>query len=323
MTRTSPGRCIVVLDALFADLTVEAETAAAQGWHLQGWDGSAEELARATIVLHVRTPIDRAMISRLVECRVIGRFGTGLDTVDHAAARDAGISVVGVTGYCTPEMTMHTLALGTSVLRGVGSGWANGVRQAMTWSEMTAHGRIANPQLALVVGYGAIGSAVARAFSALGLQVKVATRSGRGPAQAAGHDVVPLERGLAAADLVSLHVALTAETELIIGEHSVNTIKQGTVLINTARLGLMDQEQVAQALASGRLGGLGLDARLPAESPLRRVLDLPQVLVTPHTGWYSPRSANVLRTETVIRSIAAADRDDGCAAPPNRHRTEA
>jgi D-3-phosphoglycerate dehydrogenase len=299
----SAPNSILVLDSLFDDLEVESQAAATRGWSVGRWDGSEEDLLDAEVVVHVRTRVNRQLLEHLPMCRVIGRFGTGLDTVDLQAAAARGIEVVNVRDYCTPEMTLQTLALAFSLLRGIAGGWSNESAQSHDWTAMADGEHIRTAQTAVVIGYGAIGSSVARALSAVGMCVLVVSQHGAARAEADGLEVVSVTEGASRADLILLHSALTPETSQLVNEHLLETFRPGAILVNTARLDLMDHRAVAQAVASDQLGGLGLDAIIPAESPLRRILDRPKVLVTPHVGWYSPRSASTLRSSTVIRSI--------------------
>jgi lactate dehydrogenase-like 2-hydroxyacid dehydrogenase len=89
----------------------------------------------------------------------------------------------------------------------------------------------------------------------------------------------------------------------------------GTILINTARTGLIDQSAVVEELTSGRLAGFGLDAKLAPDSPLRKLIGDPRFLLTPHIGWYSARSARELREQTALAAIASAEET---AAAPSR-----
>jgi len=95
---------IVVLDSLFESLDLEREVAVQGGATLEGWDGEPASLAEADVVVHVRTRVDASLISSLHRCKVIARFGTGLDSVDSDAAQAAGIDVLGVRDYCLPEL---------------------------------------------------------------------------------------------------------------------------------------------------------------------------------------------------------------------------
>src|SRR5262249_24075760 len=108
---------VLALDTLVDDTDIEEATAAAEGWRFERWEGSRRELAGADAIVHVVTRVDPALLSQLEHCRVVGRFGTGLDTVDLEASARAGMVVVGVRDYCTRELTAHTLALALSLLR--------------------------------------------------------------------------------------------------------------------------------------------------------------------------------------------------------------
>lgn len=295
---------ILVLDGLFDDLDVERSVASARGWEIVRWDGSAAPLAQADAVVHVRTRVDRTLIAQLTRSRVIGRFGVGLDSVDQPAAAQHGMAVVNVRDYCVPEMTAHTLALAFGLERRL-SGWRNENWLDTDWQTFAKARPIRGRTRAAVVGVGSIGSAVARALRDLAYDVVVVTSRGRATAERIGLPVVPLEDGLRSADFVFLHVALEPATVNLIDRRGLAMLPPGAVLVNTARLGLLDQGDVAEALASERLGGLGLDARLEQDSPLRRFASDPRVLITPHVGWYSERSARALRERTIINVIDA------------------
>lgn len=294
---------VLLLDALFDDLELETQVAKANGWSVEPWDGSLGSLASAEIVLHVRTRIDRALLESMRNCLVIGRFGTGLDSVELEAAQAAGMAVVNVRDYCVPEMASHTLALAFTLERQIWPGWDNREMQRLNWQTFVSARPIVGRRTATVVGFGSIGTAVAGALSAIGFDVLGVTTRGVEKARRIGAKVVPLEEGLEAADFVFLHCALEAGTANLLDSARLGILKSWAILVNTARLGLLDQAAVADALKRGRLVGLGLDALLPPDSPLREFLDDPRVLVTPHVGWYSERSASLLRTEAVLRSI--------------------
>jgi len=283
---------VVVLDSLFESLDVEREVAARYGAQVVRLEDDPSLLASADVVAHVRTRVDEALIATLSSCRVIARFGTGLDTVDLDAAARAGIAVVGVRDYCIPELTAHTLGLAFALVRrlrrldGLDGGWDDVVRTVPLPGVRTA----------AVVGLGSIGRAVAAALVAMGVEVLAVSRT----------TSLPLDDALAAADLVLLHLALTPETAGLVDDGRLEVMRPGAILVDTARLGLLDEAAVAGALESGRLGGLGLDARLAPDSPLVRFRGDPRVLVTPHVGWYSEASARVLRERTIADALERA-----------------
>jgi len=298
------AKTILVLDSLFKDLDVERTAATARSWEIRRWDGSPAVLDEADAVVHVRTRVDRTLVDRLTRCRVIGRFGVGLDSVDQSAAASHGMAVVNVRDYCIPEMTAHTLALAFSLERRLNA-WRNEKWIDTDWQTFALERRVNGRTRATVIGLGSIGGAVASALRDLGYDVVTVTTRGRDTAERIGLPVVPLEAGLLTADFVFLHPALEPATVNLIDRRGLSLLPAAAILVNTARLGLIDQVAVAEALASERLGGLGLDARLEPDSPLRGFAGDPRVVITPHVGWYSERSARALRERAIMNTIDA------------------
>lgn len=295
---------VLALDTLVDDTVVEEREAAGHGWCFQRWDGTDEALANAQAVVHVTTRIDQELINRLEGCRVIGRFGTGIDTVDLEAARRAGMTVVRVRDYCTPELTAHTLALALCLVRLRGS-CSDVVGQVPGWAEYRRHCPLRGDLTALVVGYGTVGASVARALRALHITTIVTTRHSARAAARSGARVLPLAEGIKASDLIFFHLDLSDETRAIFGPQALRMARPGAVVINTARLGLTDEETLANGIEQGVLGGIGLDARLGPSSALWRVVGRDNVLITPHIGWYSEASLARLRHAAIANSIAA------------------
>lgn len=295
---------ILVLDSLMEDLVEEREVAKGRGWSLERWDGSDRQLREAPVVLHVRTAIDGAMFERLGNCRVIGRFGTGLDTLDADAARSRSIELVNVRDYCIPELSAHTLALILALTRGI-RGSNSDLSSSGSWRADVLSRQILSVETVGVVGLGSVGRTVCAAMVALGSTVLALSSKDERAVRALGAIKVELHELLARADVVTLHIPLLPDTARIIGAPELALMRERTVLVDTARLGLIDEQAVADAIVAGRLAGLGLDARLGEDSPIGRLTDSHCVIVTPHVGWYSLRSASVLRRAAVARSIDA------------------
>jgi len=287
---------VVVLDSLFDSLDVEERAAAEHGATLERWDGTRESLADADVVAHIRTRIGADLIAAMPRCSVIARFGTGLDTVDLDAAEAAGISVVGVRDYCVPELTTHTLALAFALARRLPdmSGELD-----LGWQEIAAERPIRRYANAAVIGIGSAGRRVATALAALGYEVTAVTRHAQAEVERAGWRLAALDDALPFADLIFLHAALDDSTRGMIDAKRLELVKPGAILVNTARLGLIDEDAVAAALDTGRLGGLALDAMLDPTSPLRRFAGDPRVIVTPHVAWFSEDSAAALRAAAI------------------------
>ena len=294
---------VVVLDSLFDSLDVEERVAAQHGATLHRWDGTPESLADADVVAHIRTRIGADLIAAMPRCSVIARFGTGLDTVDLDAAEAAGISVVGVRDYCVPELATHTLALAFALVRRLAdlSGELD-----LSWQEIAADLPIARYANATVIGIGSAGRRVATALAALGYDVTAVTRHAQAEVERAGWRLAALDDALPSADLIFLHAALDDSTRGMIVAKRLELVKSGAILINTARLGLIDEDAVAAALDAGRLGGLALDAKLDPSSPLRRFAGDRRVIVTPHVAWFSEDSTAALRAAAVGAALDRA-----------------
>jgi len=257
------------------------------------YDGSnprevALRLRDAAVVLVDQTAIPREALAAAPQLRLISLAGTGYDKVDVVAAREFGIAVTHVRGYCTTSVVQQVWSLILSLTQRLSA-----YREYATdgsWAKFGPVNVRAQPIRELagrtlgIVGWGDLGSGVAKIGEAFGMQILVANRVGGAPV--AGR--VPLDELLARADVLSLHCPLTPATRLLIGTRELALMKSDAVLINTARGGLVDSAALAAALRSGRLGGAGIDV-LPQEPPVDGdpLLDpsIPNLIVTPHVAW--------------------------------------
>ena len=225
----------------------------------------------------------------------IVRYGVGVDNIDTRAAAAHGIPVGAVPDYCVEEVADHTIGLLLSVERGIASLAAQ--TRAGGW-DFHAAGRVRRLRGLTLgsIGWGRIARAVASRAEALGLIV-------------AAHDpaypeTLSLEEVLRRADVLTLHVPLTEATRGLVGERELAMLPEGAVVLNAARGGLVDEDALVAALASGRLGGAGLDVLAteppPPDSPLRR---LENVVLTPHAAWYSEAAVVELREKAVATAL--------------------
>jgi phosphoglycerate dehydrogenase-like enzyme len=258
----------------------------------------AAEMRDAVALLHVLKPVTAAVIAAAPKLRLIQKIGVGVNTIELAAAQAHGVAVANMPGSNSAAVAETALALMFGVLR-----------RTVYFDALTREGRGWRPDLAVLdrvgeiggrcvglVGFGASARYLAPILSALGARVIYTARSEKADAP---FPYRPLDTLLEEADIVSLHVPLTPETEGLIGEPALARMKPGAVLINTARGGLVDEPALARAILSGHLRGAGLDvfATEPAgaENPL---FALPQVLASPHIAWLTP--------ETLARSLVVA-----------------
>jgi D-3-phosphoglycerate dehydrogenase len=256
----------------------------------------------ADVLLNHYTPITAEVLDAVAGCRLVVRYGVGVDNVDLEAAAARGVWVANVPDYGRDEVADHTLALALSLLRGVVV--LDRAVHAGSWDLEPARPRRRLGTLTWgVVGCGAIGTAVAERAAALGMPVLgydvEGVRSGP-PIERVG-----LEELLEGSDLVSLHAALTGDSHHLIGADALARMRPSAWLVNTARGGLVDGAALLSALDSVALAGAALDV-LETEPPDElgwRLARHPRVVATPHTAWYSEEAFVTLKTEVAKEAL--------------------
>ena len=210
--------------------------------------------------------------------RVVANFGVGYDSVDIAAATRRGIVVTNTPDVLTEATAELTIALMLALMRRVAEG-DRLMRRRDEWALAPTFmlGEGLAGKILGIVGLGRIGREVARLAEAFGMKV-VHTR-GSGPYQE-----LPLERLLAEADVVTVHTPLTEETRHLIGRRELSLMRPVAVLVNVARGPIVDEEALVEALEAGEIAGAALDVyeREPDVNP--RLLELENVVLTPHLG---------------------------------------
>jgi len=272
------------------DLDTSALRAAVDDLLLCDTDDAAtpERIRAVEIVMTNKVELSRELLAGAPRLRLIAVAGTGTNNIDVAAARELGVAVCNVRGYCTSSVVQHVWALILSLTQHV-AGYSRLSRDG-SWTRNEAQTVLAHPIRELsgrtfgVVGWGELGRGAARMAEAFGMRVIVANRR----AEPAKPDRVELPRLLAMSDIVSLHCPLDASTRGLIGARELELMKPDALLINTARGALVDGRALAAALKARRLGGAGIDV-LPHEPPLEDdpLLDpgIPNLILTPHVAW--------------------------------------
>jgi phosphoglycerate dehydrogenase-like enzyme len=258
-------------------------------------DGFRREIADAEVLLHVLEPVTAAMIDAASRLRLIQKIGVGVNTIDLEAAKSRGIAVCNMPGTNTPAVAEMTLLLMLATLRRL-SELDPATRAGTGWDKtMDDCGELSGRAVGLV-GFGAVARRLVPILEALGAQPVYTSRR---PAPEAQIPYLPFRDLLPAAEVLSLHLPLVPETTRIIDAAALAAMPRGSVLINTARGGLVDEAALCRALESGHLRGAGLDvfAEEPV-SPDNPLLRLPNVVVTPHLAW--------LTAETLERSLDVA-----------------
>jgi lactate dehydrogenase-like 2-hydroxyacid dehydrogenase len=252
--------------------------------------------------------------------RILANFGVGVNHIALEAAARAGIVVTNTPDVLTDDTADLAILLMLAVLRRAGEGERELRAGAWTgWRPTHLLGRRLTGRTLGIVGYGRIGAAVAaRAHAAFRMPVIAWTRTPPSAGARGGADgirfVATLDALLAAADVVSLHVPASPETRHLIGAAQFARMRRGAVLVNTARGDVVDEEALVAALASGHLGGAGLDVHEREPLVHRGLLARDDVVLLPHLGSATEetREAMGLRAlanlEAFFRGDAPADR---------------
>jgi glycerate dehydrogenase len=273
----------------------------------------AEVAARASgaeVLITNKVVLSGDLLAALPALRYIGVCATGTNVVDLATARARGLAVTNVPGYGPASVAQHVFAM---VLHfAVNVAVHDAAVKAGDWARSPDFCFFRQPlhelagQTLVVLGLGAIGRAVERIARGFGLEVLAAAVPGSPQAGAR----LPLDEALPRADIVSLHCPLTPATDRMVDARFLGLMKPGAILVNTSRGGLIDEAALVAALASGHLGGAGLDVLSreppPADHPLTdaRAPWASRLLVTPHMAWGTTAARARLRAE-VAENLAA------------------
>jgi len=289
--------------------SLEAEVrrpAFAHTWAEHGRVSEAELagcLGQATIAIVNKTRLGAPTLAQLEHLRLVALAATGTDNIDIAACRARGIVVCNIRNYAVHTVPEHTFALILALRRSLiayADDVAGGKWQAAQQFCLSGHPiHDLHGSTLGIYGEGAIGQAVARLARAFGMRVLFADHA---PPKAPGVEFTPPERVLAEADVVTLHLPLTAGTRNLIGARELARMKPGALLINTARGGLVDERALAQALRAGKIGGAAFDV-LSAEPPRQGnpllELKLPNLVITPHVAWSSREAMQALADQLI------------------------
>ncbi len=264
----------------FGDVTVYPRTP---------YEQAAERIGDAEIVLINKTNFDAALMDNCPNLKLICVLATGYNVVDCQAAKERGILVCNVPAYGTAAVAQFTIGLLLELCHQIGAhsqavhrgDWTNCPDFCFWYTRQT---ELAGKTLG-IIGFGRIGQAVGKIAKALGMRVLAYSRSVRKGGKEIA-EYVDLDTLFARSDIISLHAPLTPETDKLINAKTIEKMKDGAMLLNTARGGLVDEDAVAFALGTGKLGGYAADV-VSAEpiSPLNPLLTAPNCILTPHMAW--------------------------------------
>jgi D-3-phosphoglycerate dehydrogenase / 2-oxoglutarate reductase len=293
---------VAVTDSVFPNLDAAREVVAQAGADLllakaPTPEAILEAARDADAILTTYAKVTTGIVQQLTRCRIISRFGIGVDNVDIATATAKGIVVTKVPDYCIDEVSDHAMALLLALVRKIP--FSNTRVQAGQWAMpavIPIH-RLRGRVLGLV-GFGRIPQLVAPKAQAFGIRViSYDPFVPRNVIAAAGVEPVEFDHLVRTSDYISLHCPLTPETNHLFNAQVFHKMKPGAYLVNTGRGPLVDEAALAQALDQGQLAGAALDVvekEPPTDSP---VLGKDNVILTPHTAFYSEESLAELQTK--------------------------
>jgi len=263
-----------------------------------------ERLQGAQVAITNKVGIRQHHLKELPNLKLIVVAATGYNCIDLDACRALGITVCNVRDYAKHTVPEHVLALTFALRRGI-----PGYRQDVIDGQWERSGQFCfhtHPirdlagQTFGVIGKGALGQAVAKLATALGMQVQFAARKGdKSPAEG----FVEFEQFLATSDVISLHCPLTPETTALISDEEFGLMSKRPLLINTGRGGLVDESAAVRAVEVGQVAGLGFDVvtqePMPKGHVFEKIMRRPNVIITPHVAWASEEAMQTLWDQVI------------------------
>ena len=299
----------LITDYVWPNIDTETEVLRAAGVEpVVAPEGSEQTLASlavdADIIMFCFAQVTAKVLDAATRCKVASRYGIGVDNIDIPRATELGIVVTNVPDYCIDEVTDHALGMILALNRRLvphdrsvkSGGWADVVlNQPMHRTRGATLG---------VLGYGRIGRALAEKAVNFGMQI-VAYDPLLEPGQTvAGAQILSFDDVLQASNFISVHTPLTPETEGMIGAEQLASMPAGSIIVNCARGGIIQEQALADALHSGHIAGAGLDVLEPAPPPADHpLMSAENVIITPHTAFFSQASTVELERRTAEEAV--------------------
>ena len=300
---------VTVSDSVFPNLDPARQVLATIGAELTladspTADGIVAAAASSNALLVTYAKISADTIQKMPRCRVISRFGIGVDNVDIEAATAAGIVVTKVPDYCIDEVSDHAMALLLAIVRKIPSSSARTHSGRWEMKAVVPIHRLRGSVLGLA-GFGRIPQLVAPKAQAFGM--RVVAHDPFVPDEAfsrAGVERVDLPALFATSDYISVHTPLTPETRHLFNRDTFSRMKRGAYLVNTARGPIVDEAALAEALDSGQIGGAALDVMTQEPPPSSPLFGRENVIITPHTSFYSEESLVELQVKAANEVVS-------------------
>lgn len=266
-------------------------------------EDEAIELLQGCIAVAAGTePLTRRVMNALPDLKVISRCGTGMDSVDQQAAKEKNIAVRNTPDGPTLAVAELTLGYALDLMRQV-TRMDHDIRNGVWKKRM---GNLLDGKKVGIVGFGRIGRAVARLFSAFGAEIAFADPFAAPLPEAPHYKKMELDELLGWANIVTLHTPKPKDNPVLLDARRLNLMRQGSWVINAARGGLIDEEALHALLTSGHLAGAALDVFVtePYTGPLK---DCPNCVLTPHIGSYAMEARIRMEVDTIKNLIEALE----------------
>lgn len=304
---TDPERA--VLESAGIELVIAPDTS----------ENTLAELAKdVDAIMFCFAQVTSKVLEAATQCKIAARYGIGVDNVDIPKATELGIVVTNVPDYCMDEVTDHAFGMILALNRRLVPHTRDVVRGG--WNDVALNQPMHRTRGATmgIVGYGRIGRSLAAKAIGFGMNILTYDPMIEPGSTIEGATATTLDELLEESDFVSLHVPLLPSTENMISAPELARMKKGSIIVNCARGGLIDENALASALESGHIAGAGLDVVEPTPpNPSSPLLAQENVIITPHTAFFSQASTVELeeRTAGEVVRVLAGDKPENWINP--------
>jgi D-3-phosphoglycerate dehydrogenase len=319
---TADRQTVFITDYAWPDLEIEREVIEGAGYRLVAGPATPSSAAhieslveqhRPAGILTNWAPVSARAVGLSPNLRIIGRLGVGLDNIAVDEATRRGIWVTNVPDYCFEEVADHSVGMLLSFTRGL-MHFDREVK-AGRWEPSTARLRRLRTMTVGILGYGRIGRSTAQKLNGFGARVLAYTRSSK---EEQGVEFVPLDKLLRESEALIVHIPLTPETRHLLNRERLASMKKGAFIVNVSRGSVIDTDALIEALRSGHIGGAALDVLEDEPNVPPALLELPNVVLTPHIAFTSDASLRELRTwasEEIVRVLQGKPPKEGRNKP--------
>ncbi len=295
---------IVVTDCSWNSIEVEKKYLP-EGAIVEGYQCKTEEEVLAVCkdadaILSEYAPLSKNVLRQLKNCKIISNTAIGVDNIDVDSATELGIAVANVPGYCATDVAEHTMALILAYRRNIVR-YDRAVKNNVWDLESAPEMRRLTGQVLGLVGFGGISRNVATMAKSFGMRVVTYSSVPKELTDSFEVDSVDLEYLLQESDIISSHTPLNEKNRAFFNKDKFSKTKKKPLFVNTSRGGVVNEEDLIEALNNGQISGAALDV-LENEPPewSNKLLSMENVIITPHAGFYSIEALEEVRRRSAL-----------------------